>query len=389
MHERLLEFLRCPASGSDDLDLHVFERDQGHVIEGVLRVRDTGRFYPIVAGVPRMLPSELYLDSTFETRHGARLRALGYEPAPPADGSDPFSALKQATSSVYGFEWTRWGRHGWAPHGPPLPEEVETFHHKSLLEPGEIAGRVVLDAGSGNGRYAYTAAQSAGELIALDLSRAVDSAFKNLRHLPNAHVVQGDILNPPIRAASIDHLYSIGVLMITGDTRLAVERLGELVKPGGTLTAHVYAPGTPLWQFNDAWVRRLTTRLSIPANVALAERMARAARWLQERRWLGYSSHILRVWPEEVVNFDWYATPLQTYHTHAEMRAWFERMGWAVVADHGARGEVVGSRLRKAWVRAVWPDPMATVKGKKPGQLPAREARERRAGAPQQARSSA
>jgi SAM-dependent methyltransferase len=365
MHERLLEFLRCPQSGSSDFELHVFEKDADHVIDGVLRVRGSGLCYPIVAGVPRMLPRELFSDITFETRHGARLRALGYEPPAPV-GADPFIALKQATSSVYGFEWTHWNRHGWTPDGPPLAAEIETFHHKSMLAPEELARRVVLDAGAGNGRYAYTAAQYSGELIALDLSRAVDAAFRNLRQLPNAHVVQGDILNPPFVAGSIDHVYSIGVLMITGNAELAVERLGKLVKPGGTLTAHVYAPGTPVWQLNDALVRRLTTLLSIPANVKLAEVMARAARWLNARRWLGYSSHVLRMWPEEVVNFDWYATPKQTYHTHAEMRGWFERLGWAVVADHSARGEVPGSALRKAWVRAVWPDPMATVKGRRP-----------------------
>jgi uncharacterized protein YbaR (Trm112 family)/SAM-dependent methyltransferase len=368
MRERLLDFLCCPVSGHGKLDLHVFDHEDGHILEGVLRVQQTGRFYPIVAGVPRMLPRELYLDPSFETRHCKPLAALGYEP-PPAAAADPHRSLKQATSQVYGFEWTHWSRHGWVPSGPPLPAEVETFHHKSLLAPDELRGKVVVDAGSGNGRYAYTASQFAGELVALDLSQAVESSFQNLRHLPNAHVVQGDILNPPLCKASIDHVYSIGVLMITGDTRLAVETLGQLVKPGGTLTAHVYAPGTPLWQFNDAWVRRLTTLLSTPANVKLAEAMARAARWLEARHWLGYSSLILRMWPEEVVNFDWYATPKQTYHTHAEMRRWFEELGWSVVADHAQRGEVEGSALRKAWVRAVWPDPMSTVKGRKPGQV--------------------
>ena len=366
MRERLLDFLCCPVTGDTELELHAFEHDDGHVIEGVLRAAATGRFYPIVAGVPRMLPGELYLDPSFETRHRKRLAALGYQPAPVAGDDDPHRALKQATSQVYGFEWTRWNRHGWGSAGP-LPHEVETFHHKSLLGAEEIRGKVVLDAGAGNGRYAHTASQYAGDLIALDLSQAVESAFRNLRHLPNAHVVQGDILRPPVRKGSIDHAYSIGVLMITGDTRLALETLSKLVKPGGTLTAHVYAPGTPLWQLNDALVRKLTTSLSIPVNVKLAELMAQASRWLKARHWLGYSSQILRMWPEEAVNFDWYATPKQTYHSHAELRRWFEALGWAVVADHSRRGEVEGSALRKAWVRNVWPDPMSTVKGQKPG----------------------
>jgi len=366
MRERLLDFLCCPITGSDELELHVFERDDQHVMEGVLHAKKAGLFYPIVDGVPRMLPPELYFNPTFETRHRSKLRALGWTSPRPSGQEDEFFELKQDTSLVYGYEWTRWDRHGWVPKGAPLPEEIQTFHQKSLLAPEEIAGKVVLDAGSGNGRYAYTAAQHAGELIGLDLSAAVESSFKNLRDLPNAHVVQGDILRPPIKRDSIDHVYSIGVLMITGDTRKATQSLARIVKPGGTLTVHVYAAGFPLWQFNDAWVRKLTTQLSIPANVRLAKRMAQAATWLKQRGLLGYSSLVLRVWPEDVVNFDWYATPLQTYHTHPEMRAWFEEMGWPVVADQSNRMKVEGSALRKAWVRAVWPDPMATVKGRKP-----------------------
>jgi uncharacterized protein YbaR (Trm112 family)/SAM-dependent methyltransferase len=368
MRERLLDFICCPESGSHKLELHVFEREDEHILEGVIRT-DEGRFYPIVDGVPRMLPPELYFNPTFETRHRKKLHALGWVPPAASVESDEFRELKQATSQVYGFEWTRWDRHGWTRASGPLPHEVDTFFQKSLLKPEEIRGKVVLDAGSGNGRYAYTAAQQGAELIALDLSAAVESSFKNLRDLPNAHVVQGDIMKPPIRSDSIDHVYSIGVLMITGDTRRATESLARIVKPEGTLTVHVYAVGWPLWQFNDYWVRKLTTALSIPVNVKLAKQMSVAARWLKERGWLGYASLVLRMWPEDAVNFDWYATPLQTYHTHPEMRGWFRDMGWEVVADQSQRMAVEGGALRQAWVRTVWPDPMATVKGRKPAHI--------------------
>ena len=367
MRERLMDFLCCPISGSSKLELHVFEREDDHILEGVLHAKDAGRFYPIVDGVPRMLPPELYFNPTFETRHRKKLRALGWEPPVESVEGDEFRELKQETSAVYGFEWTRWDRHGWVPRGTPLPEEVDRFFQKSLLRPEEIRGHVVVDAGCGNGRYAYTAAQHAGEVIGLDLSAAVESSFKNLRDLPNAHVVQGDIMRPPIKRDAIDHVYSIGVLMITGDTLRATRSLAELLKPGGTITVHVYAPGNPLWQFNDAWVRKLTTQLSIPANVKLAKKMASAAQWLGRRGWLGYVSLALRMWPEDVVNFDWYATPLQTYHTHKEMRGWFQEMGWPVVADQSGRMKIEGGALRKAWARVVWPDPMATVKAQKPG----------------------
>ena len=174
----------------------------------------------------------------------------------PADAHDELTGLKLATSYVYGYEWTRWGRYGWEPDGKPSDEERATFHEKALLSAEELAGKSVLDAGSGNGRYLYTAAQYAKDAIGLDLSAAVDSAFRNTRALPAAHVVQGDIMRPPIRDRVLDYVYSIGVLMITGDTERATQTLAKMIRPGGTITVHVYAAGFPLWQMNDALVRK-------------------------------------------------------------------------------------------------------------------------------------
>src|SRR5438552_3470091 len=83
------------------------------------------------------------------------------------------------------------------------------------------------------------------------LPAAVAGAFLTLRHLPAARVVQGDILDPPVRRGSLDSVFSIGVLMHTGDARRATASLAGLLRPGGTITVHVYAAGFPVWQLDD------------------------------------------------------------------------------------------------------------------------------------------
>jgi SAM-dependent methyltransferase len=367
MRERLLTFLCCPACHDEHLELTAFTREGDHVMEGAIRCTGCQSFYLVVRGVPRMLPRDLYADDAFTTRWRERLTALGWRP--PADFIAGFKDLKQATSTVYGFEWNNWNRHGWTPDAVPSAMERDRFHHKSLLSAEELRGKLVVDGGCGNGRYAYTAAQLAGDVIALDLSAAVDASFVNLRPLPSAHVVMGDIMNPPIRRGTVDAVFSIGVLMITGDARRATESLATLVKPGGTITVHVYAAGFPLWQFNDTWVRAITTRLSVPANVKLARVMSRVARWLDARRWLGYSSLLLRVWPEDAVNFDWYATPKQTYHSYDEVKGWFRDLGFAIVATNERPPHAEPPRtLRKRVGRWVWREMMLTVRGRKPRQ---------------------
>jgi SAM-dependent methyltransferase len=95
------------------------------------------------------------------------------------------------------------------------------------------------------GRHAYYAAEfGARDVIAMDLSQAVGTAYRNIGHLPNVHVVQGDLLQPPLRRAparcDLDFAYCIGVLHHLPDPKAGFESLVHHLKPGGTVFAWVY-----------------------------------------------------------------------------------------------------------------------------------------------------
>ena len=57
-------------------------------------------------------------------------------------------------------------------------------------------GKKILDAGCGNGRFAYYAAKYGGDVWAIDLGPAVEVARHNTES-QNVHVVQADLYNPP------------------------------------------------------------------------------------------------------------------------------------------------------------------------------------------------
>ena len=95
-------------------------------------------------------------------------------------------------------------------------------------------GKVVLEGGCGKGRHTQLAANwGAREVIGVDLSDAVETAFAATRQLENAHIVQADIYHLPL-ARVFDYAFSIGVLHHLPDPRAGFRSLASKVRAGGT-----------------------------------------------------------------------------------------------------------------------------------------------------------
>jgi SAM-dependent methyltransferase len=231
----LVEDLLCPLS-RDPLRL---ETEGGDDIESGWLVCDgCGRNWSIRDGVPRLVPPDL-VDQQRET------------------------------ASAFGWQWQHFAEFH--------PEFEEQF--LDWLDPIDrefFDGKRVLDAGCGTGRHAYLAARfGAGEVVAVDLSGAVDAAHVNLAGLDNVHVVQGDLLRLPLRPADrgggFDLIYSIGVLHHLPDPYAGFRALLPYLRPGGTIAVWLYG------HENNGFVRhaveplrRVTTRMPRPALRAVA-----------------------------------------------------------------------------------------------------------------------
>jgi SAM-dependent methyltransferase len=338
MRRRLLQLIACPACRGELTLISSDERGE-HIMKGELACA-CGRKYPVTGGVPRLL---------------ANL------------SDDELAGLKQKTIEYFGYEWTEWSRYGWTDGDRPTDDEHKIFLAKTLLGPGELAGKIALDAGCGNGRYTYWASEGGAEVIAIDLGPAVDSAFRNVGARPNVHVVQGDLFHPPIRTGVLDVVFSIGVLMHTGDARRATAALALLLKPGGSLTVHLYHRGNPVYELNDALLRAVTTRMPIPALQRLSDGMSRVGLALDRLRLLGYANLLLRLHTDITGNFDWYAAPIATHHTYPEVFRWFAELGLEPVGDNRARwlGAAPAVGLREKLGRLAWRDWALTVRGLK------------------------
>ncbi len=254
-----LAVLACPeCSGS--LRLSGAKEAGGRIIEGVLSC-SCGRKFPIVRGVPRLLPDSLFVELV-ERKHPSVCQRLGVSRARVVVEKEDREKLK--TQRAFGFEWLAY---------PKLYREYESQFLEWVrpVQPSFFKGKIVLDAGCGTGRHAYFAAKyGARHVLGLDLSDAVEVAAGNTRDFGNVTIVQGDILRPPFRKV-FDYVYSIGVLHHLPSPSAGFASLQRLLVPGGAFSAWVYGrEGNALLPFFDALRRVFFRHLPLQATRGLA-----------------------------------------------------------------------------------------------------------------------
>src|SRR3954468_19857147 len=277
MNPNLLALLRCPAChgpltiGQDPSQLDC---------------DSCGATYPTVGGVPR-LAGEAYVAS-------------------------------------FGRQWNR--------YDVARPEEDEaTFQVKTGIDPRDLAGLLVLDAGCGGGRYARLAGQHGARVVGVDLSAAVEKAAALCADLPDVAVVQADLLDLPLAEAAFDVAFSIGVLHHSPDPRRAFAQVAARVKPGGRLAVWLYRKNTWPQEAINRVLRAVTTRLParvlepVCAGLGVLGGVPLLNRTLNKVA--NFSNH--PDWTLRVCDsFDWYAPRYQSHHTIEELKGWFAEEGF-------------------------------------------------------------
>lgn len=330
-----LEILRCPVCMAELACIDLGAQGEAVTVRTGLLSCSRERcheWFPIVEGVPRMLREPLRSERFpgFLHAHRARIpvgvaqRHSQYEP------TDPLDSVEQDNIRNFGFEWTAYARFGWDDPVYNIEREESIFRRKTLLGPDDLQGKLVLDAGCGNGRYSYWAARYGGRVVGVDLGDGVDSAARNTAGM-DVQIVQGDIFALPFADASFDVEFAIGVLMHTGDPLRATACLASKLRPGGSSSIHVYGRGNVIYELVDRALRRRTTRMSLRELQRLTDRLFRLRRILEAARLARAVSRFVRIDPHPHCIFDWYAAPVATHHTYREVCGWLRENGLDLV----------------------------------------------------------
>jgi SAM-dependent methyltransferase len=326
MKKRLLDYLACPScSGAISLS-SVGEEVGIEVITGELKCTSCRHSFAVRGGVPRF--AELALAS---------------------EG-------KQATAEKFGWSWQEFSH------------EDEKYGDELLgwlapLRPEFFAGKIVLEGGCGKGRHTHRIARwGARDIVAVDLSDAVDLAFAATRGIENAHVIQADIYHLPLRRV-FDYAFSVGVLHHLPDPRSGFKSLVLKLKPEGEVSVWIYGAENNGWivRFVNPIRERVTSRLNprllfnlskVPAVIMYLITklfygpLNRSRRGAKIARHLFYNDYFRFVsvfdWREQhSIVFDHLVAPTTFYISRDEFASWWEEIG--------ARDVVIGWHNRNSW----------------------------------------
>ena len=311
MKERLLQYLSCPTCAGG-IALTSSAREADEVITGQLTCVSCARSWPIVRGVPRFASLEEVADD------------------------------KAATAAGFGWQWTHFIQ-------TDQKYEAQLLGWIAPVTPDFFKDKIVLEGGCGKGRHTQLAAQwGAGEVIGIDLSAAVETAFAATRDLPNVHIVQADIYNLPF-ARAFDYAFSVGVLHHLPDPRGGFRSLASKVKPGGHISAWVYGAENNEWI--TRWVNplreRLTSRMNpsvllqlskIPAAIMFVATkliygpLNRSEGGAALARHLFYNDYLSWIagfgWREQhTIVFDHLVAPTAFYISREEFAGWWPEIG--------------------------------------------------------------
>jgi SAM-dependent methyltransferase len=348
MKRHFVDLLACPRC-SAELTLTDAVEQTGEIESGRLACAQ-GHGFPVLRGIPRFVEDEHY-------------------------------------ASNFGFEWNRFNRTQL--DSDVSNESEEAFRVKTGLTPSDIKGKLVLDVGCGMGRFSDVVSRWGGQVVGIDLSLAVDAAYRNIGRRAEVQIAQANVFELPFRPETFDVIFSIGVLHHTPDTRAAFEQLPRLLKPGGKIAIWVYTRYDSIPSYmSDIW-RKLTTRMPQRLLYGLSHaaivtaplyRMPRLG--LLPRKFFPASSHPKAEW-RVLDTFDWYSPRYQWKHTYEEVWPWFEAQGLVDIKLTGFPVALQGTKPPAPARRDPAPDPERPeprVRGRR--RTPTTSAAERAAPAP-------
>lgn len=329
MLQKHFALIVCPVCGHAPA-LQIINEEEREYADGKIReiteaiiFSSCGFFFPVVDGIPRLQVEAVYDYSTFLQKkmndYESRMKNLTQK----HDALLQYCVKKNKRSKAsfemeWGFLQPEKKDRLWADSQADLPK---VFLNESGLAAIDVKSKLTLDAGCGHGLTTTAIAGLTGVAVGMELSRAVDDAYKRNNN-SNIFFVQADVQYPPFADATFDILYSSGVIHHTNSTRDTLNRIITLVKSKGRICLWLYHPqDKPLHHFS-LWLRKIFSRMPLRLAAVLIAvflfPLSFAYKKLRGKKELNYR--------EELINlFDAFTPEFREEIPHATAEEWLKQ----------------------------------------------------------------
>lgn len=182
-----------------------------------------GCVFPLVGGIPRFVSTDMY-------------------------------------ASSFGLQWNRYQK-----------TQLDSFTRTSISKDkltrvlggslDIVRGKKVLEAGCGAGRFTEVLLAAGADVVAFDLSVAVEANHRNCSAYNHYFVCQADILEMPFVPEEFDIVICIGVIQHTPDPEQTIAALCKQVRHGGLLIIDHYTSKNRYTSPTRRFLRAILIRL--------------------------------------------------------------------------------------------------------------------------------
>lgn len=330
MQERMLPLLRCPVSRSA-LRLHAISHtiksfdtgDENVVNDGILFAA-ADWFYPIIRGIPR-LSVEAFIDyEDFLKRHLPDYDQQRQYLENKYPGLIRYVLKKnKRTKKAFSMEWGLFDYEKDRTWEADMDGLVQRFLEETDESRESIKGKLIFDAGCGNGKLDQFISQAGATVIGMDFSSSIERAYLQNTH-PDAIFIQGDVQFPPMDHSRFDIVHSSGVLNHTNNPELSLSCIELCVRPGGKLSIWLYHPRKDRIHNLFNRIRRFTSKMPLKLQYYFLLCTLLPVSYIVKR---------LKGNPQNrsemmIALMDWFTPEFRWEHRHDEVAGWFSKRGY-------------------------------------------------------------
>ena len=333
MLEKYLPILVCPVTRSA-LRLHqisvkakLFSSGEKQTISEGILYADKDWFYPVIDGVPRLL-IESFLDyaeflkanlSDYEQRKEYLLKNY-------TELIQQVIKKNKRTKKSFELEWRLFNYEEdktWELQGGDL---LERFLKETDETQESLKGKLIFDAGCGNGQLNQYIARCGALVVGMDLSRSVERALLNNKE-ENAFFLQGDVQFPPLQFEKFDIVHSSGVLICTNNSELTFSKIEPCVKENGKMSVWLYHPRKDLVHNSFNFLRNYTSKLPIKFQYYLYLFTLFPVSYVVKK----IKGNKQNAREMMIAIMDWFSPEFRWEHTPEEATGWFTKRNFSDV----------------------------------------------------------